>query len=123
MSKLRDNQYYFEISKKRKEDSLDEFYVFDIRHPDLNKYLQNTKEIKNILITIKTLQDKKENPRVIDKYFLELSGVIGKFSNCSEFACFVNACDNIIDEIMECTHFVGHVCPQKSTFGGNGIIL
>jgi len=29
---------------------------------------------------------------------LELSKNIGKFSNCSEFSCFVNACDNIIDE-------------------------
>jgi len=29
---------------------------------------------------------------------LELSKIIGKYSNCSEFACFVNACDNIIDE-------------------------
>ncbi|OGY57686.1 MAG: hypothetical protein A3H67_03470 [Candidatus Buchananbacteria bacterium RIFCSPLOWO2_02_FULL_46_11b] len=38
-----------------------------------------------------------KNP--IDKYFTELSRIIGRFSNCSEFACFVNACDNTIDEV------------------------
>ena len=44
------------------------------------------------------LQNKKEKLTIIDKYFFELSKIIGKYSNCSEFACFVNACDNIIDE-------------------------
>ena len=72
--------------------------MVDDKHPELDKYIENSKEIKNILITIRTLQGKKEKLAVIDKYFLELSKIIGKFSNCSEFACFVNACDNIIDE-------------------------
>ncbi|MBU0647361.1 hypothetical protein KKA77_00605 [Patescibacteria group bacterium] len=51
------------------------------------------------MITIRILQSKKEKSEVIDKYFLELSKIIGKYSNCSEFACFVNACDNIIDDV------------------------
>ena len=97
MEKLQSNLYYFKISKDNQEKLLDDFYVFDDKHPDLNKYIENTKEIKNILITIKTLQSKKEKQGVIDKYFLELAGIIGKFSNCSEFACFINACDNIVD--------------------------
>jgi len=70
-----------------------------LTHPNLNKYIKNTKEIKDILITIRILQSKKEKSEVIDKYFLELSKIIGKYSNCSEFACFVNACDNIIDDV------------------------
>jgi len=98
MKKIQSNLHYFEISKNNQEKLLDDFYVFDDRHPDLNKYIKNTKEIKNILITIRTLQSKKEKPEMIDRYFLELSKIIGKYSNCSEFACFVNACDNIIDE-------------------------
>lgn len=98
MKKIQSNRRYFEISKNNQEKLLDDFYVFDKKHPDLNKYIKNTKEIKNILITIRTLQNKKEKAAVIDKYFLELSKIIGKYSNCSEFACFVNACDNIIDE-------------------------
>ncbi|MFA5051418.1 MAG: DpnII family type II restriction endonuclease [Patescibacteria group bacterium] len=98
MKKIQDNLHYFEISKNHQEKLLDDFYVFDEKHPDLNKYIKNTKEIKNILITIRTLRSKKEKPAVVDKYFLELSKIIGKYSNCSEFACFVNACDNIIGE-------------------------
>lgn len=98
MKKIQNNLHYFEISKNNQEKLLDDFYVFDEKHPDLNKYIKNTKEVKDILITIKTLQNKKEKSEVIDKYFLELSKIIGKYSNCSEFACFINACDNIIDE-------------------------
>ncbi|MEK7062152.1 MAG: hypothetical protein AAB940_00200, partial [Patescibacteria group bacterium] len=99
MKKIQNNLYYFEISKNNQEESFDDFYIFDAKHPDLNKYIKNTKEIKNILITIRTLRSKKEKSAVVDKYFLELSKIIGKYSNCSEFACFVNACDNIIGEV------------------------
>lgn len=98
MKVAQNNLHYFKISRENPEKPLDDFYVFDEKHPELKKYINNTKEIKNILITIKTLQDKKEKSSVINKYFLELSKTIGKFSNCSEFACFINACDNIIDE-------------------------
>ncbi|MBU2579284.1 hypothetical protein KKA09_04195 [Patescibacteria group bacterium] len=99
MNKIQNNLHYFEISKNNQEKLFDDFYVFDEKHPDLNKYIKNTKEIKNILITIRTLRGKKEKSAVVDKYFLELSKIIGKYSNCSEFACFVNACDNIICEV------------------------
>src|SRR4030042_4246663 len=99
MSKIHDNLHYFNISENNQEKLLDDFYVFDKKHPELSKYIKNTKEIKNILITIRTLQNKKEKQAVIDKYFLELSKTINKFSNCSEFACFVNACDNIIKNV------------------------
>ncbi len=98
MKKIQSNLDYFEISKNNLEKLFDDFYVFDEKHPDLKKYIRNTKEIKNILITIRMLQNKKEKLTIIDKYFFELSKIIGKYSNCSEFACFVNACDNIIDE-------------------------
>lgn len=100
MKKIQNNLYYFDVSKKKPEKLIDDFYIFDEKHPDLELYIQNTKEIKNILITIKTLKEKKEDSLVIDKYFTELVRVIGKFSNCSEFACFVNACDNIIGEMQ-----------------------
>lgn len=98
MGKIQSNLHYFKISKDNQEKLLDDFYVFDDKNVDLNKYIENTKEIKNILITIKTLQERKERQTIIDKYFLELARTLGKFSNCSEFACFINACDNILDE-------------------------
>ena len=97
MGKTQNNLHYFKISKDNQEKLLDDFYVFDDKNVDLNKYIENTKEIKSILITIKTLQDKKEKQAIIGKYFLELSKTLGKFSNCSEFVCFINACDNILN--------------------------
>jgi len=98
MKKIQNNLHYLEVSRVNPEKLLDDFYIFDKKHPDLEKYIKNTKEIKNILITIRTLQNKKEKTSVIDKYFLELSKTMGKYSNCSEFACFINACDNVIYE-------------------------
>jgi len=56
MKKIQNNLYYFEISKNNQEKLLDDFYVFDNKYPDLNKYIKNTKEIKNILITIKSIK-------------------------------------------------------------------
>ena len=93
---MQDNQHYFKISQQNPEKSLDKFYIFDNKHPDLKKYISNTKEIKNILITIKTLQNKKEKVEIIDKYFYELQKILCDVSNCSEFICFANACDNAL---------------------------
>jgi len=97
MKKIQNNLHYFEISQQNPEKILDSFYIFDEKHPQLRKYIANTKEIKNILITIRTLQNKNEDKKVIEKYFLELSKTLGRFSNCSEFACFINACDSFLD--------------------------
>ncbi len=97
MKKIQNNLYYFELSKNNPEKILDDFYIFDKKHPQLQKYVANTKEIKNILITIRTLQKKNKDKKIIAKYFLELSKIMGKFSNCSEFGCFINACDSFLD--------------------------
>jgi hypothetical protein len=97
MKKTQNNLHYFRISQQNPEKILDSFYIFDEKHPQLPKYIADTKEIKNILITIRTLQKKKEDKKVIAKYFSELSKTLGKFSNCSEFACFINACDSFLD--------------------------
>lgn len=96
MKKIQSNLYYFEVSKKNEEKALDDAYASIEKHSELLKYIKNTKEIKSILITIRTLQNKKEKQTVINKYFWELAKSIGLYSNCSEFACFVNACDTII---------------------------
>src|SRR3989338_5687469 len=96
MKKIQNNLRYFKISRQNPERILDGFYIFDEKHPQLQKYISNTKEIKNILITIRTLQKKNENKKVIEKYFLELSKILGNFSNCSEFSCFINACDSLL---------------------------
>lgn len=96
MKKTQRNWHYFEISKQNPEKILDDFYVFDDKHPQLQKYISNTKEIKNVLITIRTLIKNNEDEKVIAKYFLELSKTLGEFSNCSELSCFINACDSLL---------------------------
>jgi len=96
MKKIQNNLHYFRISQQNPENILDSFYIFDEKHPQLREYIANTKEIKNILITIRTLQEKKEIKEVVEKYFLELSKIMNKFSNCSEFGCFINACDSFL---------------------------
>ncbi|MGB2762562.1 MAG: hypothetical protein WBC21_03430 [Minisyncoccales bacterium] len=96
---MQSNQHYFKISQQNPEKLLDEFYIFDNKHPDLKKYIANTKEVKNILITLKTLQEKNEKPKIVEKYYFELQDILNDFSNCSEFICFVNACDNILDSV------------------------
>lgn len=98
---IQNNQYYFKISQENPESSLDNFYVFDDKNPNLGKYIKNTKEIKEILTTIKTLQKKKEDSKIINKYFEELQKSLSEFSNCSEFICFVNACDNTLDAVKK----------------------
>ena len=98
---IQNNQHYFKISQENPEPSLDGFYVFDNKNPNLKKYIKNTKEIKEILTTIKTLQKKKESPKTINKYFEELQKSLSEFSNCSEFICFVNACDNTLDAVKK----------------------
>ena len=102
MSKnIQSNQLYFKMSQENPEKSLDDFYVFDDKHPDLRKYISNTKEIKHILITIKTLKDEEENLKTINKYYRELQKALGDFSNGSEFICFVNACDNTLESVKK----------------------
>jgi len=54
MKNIQNNLRYFEISKNNQEKLLDDFYVFDEKHPDLNKYIKNTKEIKKIVKELKT---------------------------------------------------------------------
>jgi len=98
---IQNNQHYFKISQENPESSLDSFYIFDKKSSNLEKYIKNTKEIKEILTTIKMLQKKKENPKTINKYFEELQKSLSEFSNCSEFICFVNACDNTLDAVKK----------------------
>lgn len=95
----KNNQHYFKISQENPETNLDSFYVFDERHAKLDEYIKATKTIKNILITIKTLVDTNEDQKVINRYFLTLQESLSEFANCSEFICFVNACDNTLDAV------------------------
>ena len=98
---IQSNQHYFKVSQEKTESFLDSFYIFDEKNSNLKKYIESTRDIKEILTTIKTLQRKNENQETINKYFDELQNSLSEFSNCSEFVCFVNACDNTLDAVKK----------------------
>lgn len=106
---IKNNRHYFKISRRNPEKALDDFYVFDERHPRLDAYIARTKEIKNILITIRTLQKRGEEKTVIEKYFSDLGQILKDYANCSEFACFINACDSFLDLVRKDPALLGEV--------------
>ena len=99
LNMLKENLHYFNFSKKHPEKFLDKYYIFDKKHKDLKEYISKTKEIKEFLITIKKLEDNKENSRIINKYYLKLQQALNHYSNTSEFIAFVNACDSYLDVV------------------------
>lgn len=96
---LKNNLFYFNFSKKNPEQFLDEYYIFDEKHKDLKEYIAKIKEIKEFLITIKKLEDNKEKPKIINKYYVKLQQALNKYSNTSEFIAFVSACDSYLDAV------------------------
>jgi len=93
------NKKILEYSIKNPEIFLDKNYMFVEKHSSLDLYINKTKKIKNILITIKELTLKKYSQKTIEKLYIDLHQEIKKYANYSEFGCFINACDSNIDEV------------------------
>ena len=89
-----DNIKLLEYCKKNPESILDPAYMFIDKDPGLNKYVEQTKKIKNKLIAIKEIVEKKDSKKVVEDLFKDLSGLLGDFANFSEFGCFINAADS-----------------------------
>jgi len=66
---IQNNLYYFKLSQENLEKSLDDFYIFDKKHSEIDQYIQNTKEIKRYL---------KNNP---NNYWLNTTGFKALFSD------------------------------------------
>jgi len=99
---MKNNQHYFKISQQNPESHLDESYFLLEKHPELTNYILGVREIKEILITIKKLRERKEKSQIVEKYFLMLFSTFNqRFANCSELGCFVNACDTTRDLIQK----------------------
>lgn len=99
---MKNNLYYFKISRNYQEPHLDKFYFVIEKDPELEDYVFAVKEIKEVLIIIKRLKEEKENKDILEKYYSKLFNVFnGKFSNCSELGCFVNACDTTRDMVQK----------------------
>ncbi len=73
--------------------------MFVDKHKELSLYVSKTKNIKNKLIAIRELLDRKGANHVIDQLFTDLQKDLNKHSNFSEFISFVNACDSRLEEV------------------------
>lgn len=87
---LNTNQHYFDISIQNPE-ALDLRYAHIAWDPNLDLYIETTKQIKELLATIKQL---KAHGRNADDFYEELYAIfIKRIASKNELNCFVNACD------------------------------
>lgn len=93
------NLELLEYCKKNPEKFLDKNYMFVDKHKELPLYVLKTKNIKNKLIAIRELLDKKGAIHITDQLFTDLQKELNKHSNFSEFISFVNACDSRLEEV------------------------
>lgn len=98
---MKNNLHYFKISQENLESQLDLNYFLIEKEPNIKEYIKSIKNTKEILITIKKLNESKESDKIIKKYYEKLFNDFNDYSNCSEFGCFVNACDTTRDLIKE----------------------
>jgi len=94
---LKNNIHYFNISIENQEPEFDERYAILQKHPDLEKFVENTKEIKDILTTIKTLDKLNDNSDSVYKKLYVLMD--SEFALKSEWGCFINACDITLESL------------------------
>ncbi len=93
-----DNLKLLEYCRQNPEAFLDENYMFIDKDPNLNSYVAKTKKIKNKLIAIKELVNKKGAKEILGTLFEELRTELDKFANNSELGSFINACDSKLEE-------------------------
>jgi len=94
------NLYYFNYSAKNPEEPLCESFIFLEKDEQLEKYADQTKKIKEYLITIKIMLENQSDQSEIDPYFRQLQKLLNKFSNRSEFICFAHACDTTLEVLQ-----------------------
>ncbi len=90
MGQNKTNLDYFEISATKPEIP-DTRYMCLEWDKDINEYVSTTKKLKELLATIKTLNERGDDAEKIYEDLFKL--VKNKFSSKSELNCFINACD------------------------------
>ena len=93
-----DNLKLLQYCINHPEKFLDYSYVFVKTDPKLKSYQKRTTEIKELLITIKNIKNKKESQNTLAQILIELQQKLKKYANYSEFGSFINACDSTIEE-------------------------
>lgn len=93
------NLKLLEYCLKNKEGFLDPYYIFQKKHLKLDLYIEQTKKIKNLLITIKELKKRNTSELILKNLYFDLAKLLNDYANFSEFCCFINACDSQKDEV------------------------
>jgi hypothetical protein len=95
---LQNNLHYFNISIENPEEFFDMRYMVLEPTKDLATYASATKEKKELLTTIKVLNEKGMDA---SKIYMDLRNKMSnKFSHKSEFACFLACCDSSIPLLL-----------------------
>lgn len=95
------NLDYFEYCRQHPENQFDLTFAFLDKDPHLQEYVNQTKKIKEYLITIKVLKEHNAPEKQIDDYLSKLQTQLGTFSNRSEFVCFAHACDTTLEALKK----------------------
>jgi len=88
---LKQNLHYFNKSIKIKENFLDNYYMFPDWDTKISEYIERSKELQELLTTIKVLGE--NNDKNLESYFYKLQEKMDKLSTKTEFGGFINACD------------------------------
>ncbi|MBU4284945.1 hypothetical protein KKI21_01835 [Patescibacteria group bacterium] len=104
-----DNIKLLEYCAKYPEKFLDSNYMFMEKDKNLHKYINRTKLIKEKLIAIKEIINKKNSEAIVDILFEELRKLLDDYANYSEFGAFINACDSKIEETYNDLHLLKEI--------------
>ncbi len=89
------------IESIRNNETLDERYMILDEDPRLDEIVLITQDIKEIITTIKVLNNNNENA---DRYYDKLLKLVSsELGSKNEFNCFINACDSTIGTITKHT--------------------
>jgi len=95
---MKDNFYYFKESIRNKE-KLDPRYMFLSWSENIDALVETTKEIKELIVTIKQTNLSGGDSKIFYDKLYELT--LSENGKKNEFNCFVNACDSTLGTVSK----------------------
>ena len=72
---LKDNKHYLDKAKANPEPLLDENYIFIDKETEIDKYVEDTKVLKELLTTCKTMIKRGKNPAEYYEEIIEIARI------------------------------------------------
>jgi len=98
---LQSNLHYFKISCENPERVFDKRYASLEKEQSLKKYVEHITKIKKVLNEIKNCKQDENLDNIYDELKMLLTNKNEEFASKSEFGCFVNACDVILESLKD----------------------